>query len=159
MRRNICLICCYILFGLACVLPALEFRRNEDGTEIWAGGIALFNGILGLLMGHVAWLANPLLALGAFSLFHRHRTGAVICAVLALLFSLDTFQLFYETVPGDEAGVNKLYLRQLREGTFCWMGSMVAILIGGIVCEAKPKPAADTTQSNSSNEIVDSAWE
>jgi hypothetical protein len=68
----------------------------------------------------------------------RLRLPAIACAVLAVLFSLNTFLLFGTEVPGDEGGVNKLYLQTLREGAWLWFGSLGVMLAGAFVSRWPP---------------------
>lgn len=157
MRRHIWLISSAILFCIACALPAVEFRRNESGREIWSGLQIVIMGWLELLLGHIAWLANPLLAVAAVCLIFQKRLATVIFALLALLLSLETFTLFSGSLPGDEADVNRLYLHQLREGAFFWWGSLIVMLIGGFRCPVKS--LASAPRSASASEIALQAGE
>lgn len=143
-----------VLFLAACYLPALEFRRNEAGREIWSGGQCLAIGWLGLLAVQFAWLANAWLLLAAVFLLQRRRRDCIISVVLALVFSMHVWVLFNGSVPGDEANVSKLFLTRLREGTYLWQASMVVMLVGAIVAKLTPldnddmKPVADWHHPN-----------
>lgn len=158
MSRQAVLICGSILFFLACVFPALEFRRNENGIETWPGFQILIIGWMGMLIGQFAWFANPFLLGAALSLFLKRRRACVICAGLALLISLHTFALFGTTVPADEGGVGKLFLQRVREGTWLWLASIVVMLVGGCLARLDPRPPAQIKPANGLPEIVDDAW-
>lgn len=158
MNRNVILTCSVILFVLACSMPALEFRRNEDGFEVWDGGEVLCLGWLGFFLGQFAWLANwPLLA-SAVLLFFRKRTPSVICAGVALLISLNTFTLFGIEIPGDEGGVNKLFLKSLREGTWLWFASILVMLIGGFIAKLAPRKEGDPVPVLPGAELLTTPW-
>lgn len=133
------LIASTVLFVLACALPALEFKRNEAGIEVWEGIQVAFIGGLGLLLGQFAWLANPLLLGAWLSLLWRRRIPTVLCASLALLVGTHTFALFGQSIPADEANVSKLSLSRLREGTWLWFGSMGIVLTGGLLARMPPR--------------------
>ena len=138
MNRWAVLVGSLVLFVAACCLPAVEFRKNAAGSVVWFGGEALAMGWLGVLLGQFAWLANPLLVFSGPLLALRLRLPAIACAGLAVLFSLNTFVLFGMEVPGDEAGVNKLYLQALREGAWLWFGSLGVMLTGAFVARWVP---------------------
>jgi membrane-bound ClpP family serine protease len=122
-----------VLFVTACCIPALEFQRNDTDREIWSGGQALVLGLLGLLMGCLAWLANPLLLIAMTLLFMRYNIPAAVCATLALLISFNTWLVFSLPMPGDEGGASTMKLLKIREGTYVWMLSMAVVLIGAFL--------------------------
>lgn len=130
------LVCAAILFLLACALPALEFRRNETGQDIWWGGQILAFGWLGLFIGQVAWFANPVMIVAALLLFFQRRRICVLCAAVALCLSFDTYSLFAGSIPADEGGVGRLFLTRVREGTYLWQASIGVLAMGALVARA-----------------------
>lgn len=141
MNRKWVLGCSLLLFIIACNLPALEFRRNENGQEIWNGGATLVMGWLGLFVGQLAWLANGPLFLAMVCLLLRQRRACLVFGGLALLLSCTTWTLFGSTLDGDEGGVNKLILLRLHAGVYVWQASMLVLFVGACcVSFAPPEP-------------------
>ena len=148
MNRKYFLAISVVLYVVACNLPALEFRRNEAGTDVWYGGQAAGIGWLGIFVGQVAWFANPLWLLAGVLLFAGRPKWSMACSCLALLLSLDTWSLYDQVLAGDEGGVSKLYLRRIREGTYVWLASFITVLLGGIwqCFQTAPMPVAVSNQ-------------
>lgn len=88
-------------------------------------------------MGQVAWYANPVALLAAVLLILRRRKLSVICAILALLISLDTFSLYDKKISADEGDVNHLYLKRVREGAYVWQASIGVLLVGALVIRSR----------------------
>src|SRR6185295_895936 len=66
-------------FLIACACPALVFTSTSGSTEAWPGFRALAVGWLGILVGQVAWCANPVMGLSPiFLLFRRWLTAAIL---------------------------------------------------------------------------------
>jgi hypothetical protein len=133
MVRFIVLAVSLFLFGLACASPTLIFLRNDTTEETWAGYMVLFLGWMGPLVGQFAWYANPLLLLGMITFVFRKWIATLVFIVLTLLMAANTFLLFFQEVPADEAGVNMLTLQNLHLGFYLWIASILTIGIGAVI--------------------------
>lgn len=122
-----------VLFGLACASPTLIFLRNGTSDETWAGYMVLFLGWMGPFIGQFAWYANPLLFLGMITFIFRKWLATLVFIVLTLLMAANTFLLFFQEVPADEAGVNMLTLQNLHIGFYLWTASILTIGIGALI--------------------------
>jgi hypothetical protein len=121
-----------ILFSIACLLPALVFLGNS-GTDIWQGYRILVFGWMGPMFGQFAWCANPLLLISMVTLVLRRWVITIVISILTLLLAANTFLLFFQEVPADEAGVNMLELQYLHVGAYLWFVSILTILIGAVI--------------------------
>jgi hypothetical protein len=121
-----------ILFSIACLLPALVFLGNS-GTDIWQGYRILFLGWMGPMFGQFAWCANPLLLVSMVTLVIRRWVITIVVSILTLFLAANTFLLFFQEVPADEAGVNMLELQYLHVGAYLWFVSILTILIGAVI--------------------------
>jgi hypothetical protein len=121
-----------LLFSIACLLPSLVFFGNS-GTDIWQGYRILFLGWMGPMFGQFAWCANPLLLVSMVTLVIRRWVITIVISILTLLLAANTFLLFFQEVPADEAGVNMLELQYLHVGAYLWFVSILTILIGAVI--------------------------
>ena len=121
-----------ICYFLACILPALHFVNSGNGPDPMSGFNILMIGWMGVFVGQFAWFANPFLLLSAILFIFRKWRFALAFMMIALTISLDTFMLFGQEIPADEANVNKLTLVSLGPGYYLWMASMLSILLGAI---------------------------
>ncbi len=107
------------LYALSFTLPA--FVTLYQATETTPGYLAFLIGPLGIVAGHLAWFANPLLwfswATRMSSRSERSFNTAILAFVLAASF------LFYETVPSGSAGD---YPFRVSIGYFVWLASIGA---------------------------------
>jgi hypothetical protein len=133
MARFIVLAISVVLFGLACASPTLIFLRNGTSDETWAGYMVLFLGWMGPFIGQFAWYANPLLFVGTITFLFRKWIATLVFIALTLLMAANTFLLFFQEVPADEAGVNMLVLQNLHIGFYLWIASILTIGIGAVV--------------------------
>jgi hypothetical protein len=135
-----------ILFGVACALPALEFQKFVQGVvqgpDVKIGVTLLLIGWLGPFALQFAWFANPLLGLSLWALAFRRWNRAAVFAVLALLLSVQTFQLFWQDVPADEGRVGQLRLQQVQPGFFAWQGAILVALATAVLAGGK-KPVGN----------------
>ncbi len=95
--------------------------------------MVLFLGWMGPLVGQFAWYANPLLLLGMITFMFRKWIATLVFIVLTLLMAANTFLLFFQEVPADEAGVNMLMLQNLHIGFYLWIASTLTIGIGAVI--------------------------
>lgn len=121
-----------ILFSIACLLPALVFLGNS-GIDTWQGYRILAFGWMGPMFGQFAWCANPLLLISMVTLIIRRWVITIVVSILTLLLAANTFLLFFQEVPADEAGVNMLELQYLHVGAYLWFVSILTILIGAVI--------------------------
>lgn len=148
MSRKQFLIASVVLYIVACNLPALEFQRNEAATDIWYGGQVAGIGWIGMFVGQFAWFANPLWLAAGILLMARRPRWSIVCTCLALLISLDTWSLYGQELPGDEGGVSKLTLRRIREGTYVWLASFLALLFGALWQWLQPQTVPTTASTS-----------
>ena len=121
---------CYFL---ACVLPALHFVNSGNGPDPMNGFNILMIGWMGVFVGQFAWFANPFILLSGIVFLFRQWLASILVILVGLAISLNTFTLFGQEIPADEANVNKLSLVSLGPGYYLWIASMVVILGGAIV--------------------------
>jgi hypothetical protein len=131
--RLIVLAVSIVLFALACASPTLIFLRNGTSDETWAGYMVLLLGWLGPFIGQFAWYANPVLFVGMITFLVRQWVATIVLIALSLLMAANTFLLFFQGVPADEAGVNMLTLQNLHIGFYLWIASILTIGIGAIL--------------------------
>ena len=128
-----------VLFGLSLVTPAAFESKYGIARACtqgdWHHGYALFLiGPLGLFIGQVGWLANPLML--AAALLRRRKAIAIMLALLAILFIVIT-SISFTTMPNDVAG-NPIC--QLGIGYYLWLLSSIALL-GAIIISKPGTPA------------------
>ncbi len=131
------------LFVLACVTPCLEMSRKSD--PVWYGLRILSLGWLGILVGQVAWFANPLWLISVLLLASRKWIAAIIFSGLALLVAANTLLLFVMPLPADESGMNKTSLERFRIGFYCWLASLAVPFVRACLMrtQAAPQPKPD----------------
>jgi len=123
----------FFFYVLACACPALIFRRSSNEIEVWSGFRILTIGWLGLLVGQIAWYANPVIGLSLLLVLLRRWIGALVIALISLAIAANTLLLFYKELPADEGNVVKLRLERLGFGFFFWLASILAIAVGAII--------------------------
>jgi hypothetical protein len=117
-----------LCFAAACATPALELTGQEHQTIF--GAEALFYGLLAMLIGQFAGLANPLW-LTALLLMSRGRPrSAAMLSLAAFLVGNHVWALFGQEIPGDEGNVTKLYLQSLDIGFYLWLLSFLILAVG-----------------------------
>jgi hypothetical protein len=135
----------FMLYVLACATPALVLHTGSralqpSGERVWTsqgyetitGLELLFAGVFGLLRMNFAGLANPLLWLSWLLLGRKKYDAAVAVSIVALLLSMQTFQLIVDPFLFDEGGVKLGYLSSVRLGFLSWIASMVWVVAGGL---------------------------
>lgn len=117
------------LFLAACTLPCLEFRNGA--IEIYYGYSILLQGWIAVLVGQIAWLANPAwLASMAFFIFRRW-TLSLIFSALSLIFAAGSFLIYRsEIVVLPDTPGRRLELGSLRIGFYVWLTSLIVIGAG-----------------------------
>lgn len=127
-------------YVVACALPCLEFEK--DGREIWYGYSILLMGWMAILVGQIAWLANPLWLAAMFFFVFRKWRWSIGFSLFGLLLSFTTFMLFGRQIPANEGGVGKLDLQQLRIGFYVWLLSLSILFFGAIFMDRRERTAA-----------------
>jgi hypothetical protein len=129
-----------VLFGLSLVAPAAFESKYGIARACtqgdWHHGYALFLiGPLGLLIGQVGWLANPLML--AAALLRRRKATAIMLVLLAILLIVITSASF-TTMPNDVAG-NPIC--RLGIGYYLWWLLSSIALLGAIIIYKPGTPA------------------
>jgi hypothetical protein len=140
--RIIALLISFVLYGLACALPVLDFSKadgspNPDGPTF--GFAALVTGWLAILIGQFAWLANLLWLLSLLLVLLRGWIASAITGILAVLLALHTYTLYSQRVPANEAATEFLYLRGIKFGFYVWLASFLAISISAIILRQRER--------------------
>lgn len=130
--RAFVLLASAVPFLTACFAPALVFKASGGAIETWSGAEALGMGWLGPLLGLFGWLANPLALLALLLVALGLYRSAAVCALLACGVSLDTFRLYGQAIPADEASARTLELQALGWGVWAWFASLAVPLLGSV---------------------------
>jgi hypothetical protein len=120
-----------LVYVVACFVPTVYF--DKPGQEPWPGLMTFILGAFALFEGYFAWLANPLLGVALLLLIFRQWVATAVVAGLAFLIALDALRVLGDTVPLDEAGVNKAVATGLGPGFYLWLASMLVPLAGALV--------------------------
>lgn len=99
----------------ACLL-APAWVANDDP---WPGWGALLMGPIGVPLGYVAWLANPLLWYAWFATARGLHSRAVVSAIFAIVLALSF--LLHQTIPVGSSGE---FAFSIRYGFGLWLISM-----------------------------------
>jgi hypothetical protein len=123
-------------YAVALFLPALDLSvhgyQGAQHFEQFTGLSILKWAPIAMVYGNFAAIANPLLWLSWALFVSREFRGARTVSIFALLASLLTIQLIFKPLPLDEGGVNLAYLHYPLTGFFCWILSMVIVLVASI---------------------------
>ena len=136
--RLILLAITLFIYLIACATPALEF--NDPNDAVYYGFRILIIGWLGALIGQFGWFANLFLLVSIFLLLFRRWIGALISSLLALVIALQTFMLFSQKVPANEAATRQLDLLSLKVGFYLWLASMICLGIGALILRNRERP-------------------
>lgn len=99
-------------------------------AEVYFGYRVLLLGLLAVLVGVFAWLANPLMLLAVLLSAFNKRTASMILAVCSIALGLQSFML--EAVPFNESSMdpgNLSFVDRLGIGFYVWMGSLVTFAV------------------------------
>lgn len=128
------------LFGLACLMPAIEFEKIRGGERDWQWGIGLaLIGWIAILVSQFGWYANLPLALGWLFLTLRSTRAAAICGAVALVIALHTIHLMYRSFAAGDDHTSISTVSRLGPGFFLWLGSMVVLMVGAVVSQRAGK--------------------
>jgi len=117
-----------VLFALSLVLPAL--REGELGVRVEPGYMILGTGYFGVLVGQLAWFANPLWAAGLVYLLRRRWKAAAICAGLGVVVAAGSFLLYSTGFPSDSGATIPV---RLLAGFWVWWSSLWILAAGALV--------------------------
>ena len=118
------------LFLAACGLPCLEVEK--EGRVVWYGDSVLLRGWMAVLVGQVAWLANPLWLAGMFCFVFRRWTLSLVFALLGLLLAASSLLFYGWDGAGIHVGVDEgvVAVHQLRVGAYVWLSSLLVLFVG-----------------------------
>lgn len=127
-----------VLFGLACLMPALdlawvprtpESRPPAQAGSVMAGYEILLLGWMGAVFRQVGWYSNPLLAITWWCVWRRGWLSGAAFVLLALLLAADLRNFDAAQIPTDGRGSVVFALRQPLFGCYLWFAS---ILVAGL---------------------------
>jgi hypothetical protein len=131
-----------LLYALACALPALDFLK-EDGSPTpespMFGFVLLFIGWLGIIIGQFAWLANLGWLLSLILLLCRRWIASLVTSILAILLAMQTYALFAQRVPANEAATSYLILQQVKIGFYVWLASFLAAGVSALILRSRER--------------------
>lgn len=135
--QTIGLIGSFVLYGIACALPALEFKNSQGPNDIMFGARALAVGWSGIFAGVFAWYANPVWLLGLGIGFLRKPVPLAILGVLAVVIAYSTVSMVGREMPGDEGNVTKTTVIRLLPGFYVWMASLALLPVVALLPRGK----------------------
>lgn len=118
------------LYLIACILPCLEFRNHT--VQIYYGYSILFLGWMAIVVGQIAWLANPLWLLSMAFFVFRRWTLSLTFSAISILFAASTFLLYRQQLPDADGSGVKIQLTSLRVGFYVWLTSLAVTGAGAI---------------------------
>jgi hypothetical protein len=101
-------------------MAAPAFTALKDA---WPGWLTLLMGPIGVPLGYVAWLANPLLWYGWRARARGRHVCAIVACAVALLLALSF--LLHPTIPVGSSGDHPF---SVSYGYALWLLSMIAAL-------------------------------
>jgi hypothetical protein len=114
-----------IFLYIACLfMPAYESLTGTNEPSIWPGAFALALGFI----GHISWLANPLLFFAWFSFKRRRSFMAASSSFLGLLVALTFLQ--GGTLPVGSMGI---YPYKILSGYYIWMLAIISTVLASLV--------------------------
>jgi len=131
-----------VAYVASLAVPAIQliYTSNGEVTEVDLGVQLVLWGWASILVGSVAWFANPCYALGiVLALTKRARRWAKWILAVALALAASSVVLMRVPFVGDEAGVSLKLMRPLL-GFWLWIGSLTLAAIGAWFQES---PAPD----------------
>jgi hypothetical protein len=119
-----------VLFALSLFKDGYFVERGDSITSAGSAWLLLLIGWMGLFLGIIAWLANPLLLVGWLLLAGRQPRAAAVCALAATVCA-GSF-LFYKTMITDEAG-HRSRITGYGLGYWLWLGSAAVLVAASLV--------------------------
>jgi hypothetical protein len=136
-----------LLYAVSLVLPAIA-ETYPDGMRIDEQGyLILAMGWMGILIGQVAWFANPIWLLAVILFWRRRWKGAARASVAAVLLGAVSFALYSTGLPSDS-------------GATIRSGLLIGFWCGGAACgcwrsERSSGTRRGTSRSPSSGEATE----
>ncbi len=128
------------LYAVACALPCLEYETFAGEREIWFGYSILLQGWMAILVGQVAWLANPVWLLAMLFFVFRRWSLAITASLGGLLLAGSALLLFRQNVVLNiEGGI----IPQQRPliGVAVWLLSQVVLFSGAVLMRHRQRVA------------------
>src|SRR5262249_32211982 len=123
-----------VLLAISCILFVTSLFNegySDDRGGRPAPALLLFLiGWLGVFLGFIAWLANPLLLMGWILLAVRRRRSAAACAFAAAVCA-GSF-LFCKPIVSDDAG-HRSRITGYGLGYWLWLASAAVLLAASLV--------------------------
>ncbi|WP_347216165.1 hypothetical protein [Chryseobacterium sp.] len=134
-KSNLILLISLILYIASLPFTAVYAKGHEmSGLACALLGWAEMDG------GGIAWLANPLLFIGAFFLLLKQIKISVVLSLIA--FGLTFCYLSVGEITVNEAG-HKFPITGYGPGYFLWIASCFSLLIGNIILIKTPEKIQD----------------
>lgn len=138
-KSNLILLICLILYLASLPFTAVYAQDHEmSGLACALLGWAEMEG------GGIAWMANPLLFIGAFFLLLKQIKIAAILSLIA--FGLTFCYLSVGEITVNEAG-HKFPITGYGPGYFLWIASCFMLLAGSIILMKAPQKTQDPVNS------------
>jgi hypothetical protein len=121
-----------VLFLLSLFMPGFRFSADEawfkfsSGNDPYPGLLILILGWTVITQGIVAWLANPLGAIGMLLYLRKRYSIALLFFIAALIFALSAF--FLNEIPRPNGTIYSMGL-----GYYVWLAAIISILAGTIL--------------------------
>jgi hypothetical protein len=138
-----------LIYALACALPVLDFSKSDwsDSSEgPVVGYVALVSGWLLIAIGQFAWLANFLWLISWILLLFRCWIASLVMTILTTLLALQTYSLFAQKVPGNEAATYYLTLQEVKIGFYVWLASFLAVGISALLLRSRERALRKNAQ-------------
>jgi hypothetical protein len=129
-------------YAIALFTPAVIFK----GENPWPGFGALALGWMAIVVGQVGWVANIPLLIGGILLLCRRWMGTLVCAILATLFALNSYLLYWQKIPADEAATRYSTLDYLGAGFYFWILSIIALGAGAVILRKRERALIQASQ-------------
>ena len=120
------------LFLAACALPCLEYENFAGERQLWFGYAILLEGWLAILVGQVAWLANPFWLAGMLLFVFRRWNLAMVSTLCGILLAGSALILFRQNVVLDIDGGIIPQSRPLV-GVYVWLLSQLVLFTGAVM--------------------------
>lgn len=138
-KSNLILLICLILYLASLPFTAVYAKDHEmSGLACALLGWAEMEG------GGIAWMANPLLFIGAFFLLLKQIKISAILGLIA--FGLTFCYLSVGEITVNEAG-HKFPITGYGPGYFLWIASCFMLLAGSIILMKTPQKPQDPVKS------------
>ncbi|GAP97507.1 hypothetical protein [Leptolyngbya sp. NIES-2104] len=133
------------LYAISLANPVFYFIRSESSgytsPEVQHGISVLLTAWLGIFFSQFGWFANPPYFLSLLFVWMQHQRIAIAFSALALVVGItNTIWLFHQTLPADEALINKMKLQHLGSGYYFWITALIIPFVWSTVRSFYSKP-------------------